>query len=115
MRCVLSAATIRPAACSTTPRTGSGSGSTPAAGGSASSGPVPAGSVLARPGRQVLLQPADVGGQPAVLVGGLADDRRARGADHAEQQGRIDGSGADVGVPVTARAELVPRVIAVHQ
>ena len=41
---------------------------------------------IERPGSaaQVLLQPADVGGQAAVLVGGLADDRRARGADHAE-------------------------------
>ena len=64
---------------------------------------------------QVLLQPADVGGQAAVLIGGLADDRRARGADHPEQQGGIDGPGADVGVPVPARAELVPRVVAVHQ
>src|SRR5580765_146097 len=105
--CVPSAPTIRPAACSTTPRTGSGSGSTPAAGGSASTGPVLAG--------QVLLQPADVGGQAAVLVRGFADDRRARGADHAEQQGGIDGPGADVGVPVPAGAELIPRVVAVHQ
>src|SRR5437764_9511928 len=66
-------------------------------------------------GAQVLLQPADVGGQAALLVGGLADDRRARGADHAEQQGGIDGPGADVGVPVPAGAELIPRVVAVHQ
>src|SRR5262249_11122904 len=102
MRCVPSATTIRPAACSTTPRTGSGSGSTPAAGGSASAA-------------QVLLQPADVGGQAAVLVRGLADDGGARGADHPEQQGGIDGPGADVRVPVPARAELIPRVVAVHQ
>ena len=64
---------------------------------------------------QVLLQPADIGGQAAVVIGGLADGGGARGADHAEQQRGVDGPGGDVGVPVPARAELIPRVVAVHQ
>ena len=35
---------------------------------------------------QLAVQPADVGGQPAVVLGRLADDRRAGGPDHAEQR-----------------------------
>jgi uncharacterized membrane protein len=60
-----------------------------------------------RLGAQVLLQPADVGGQPAVLFWRLADHRRARRPDHAEQQRRVDGPRRDVRVPVPAGAELV--------
>ena len=60
-----------------------------------------------RLGAQVLLQPADVGGQPAVFLGRLADGGRARRPDHAEQQRGVDRPRGDVGVPVPARAELV--------
>jgi Glycosyltransferase family 87 len=58
-------------------------------------------------GAQLLLQPADVGGQPAVLLGCLADHGGARGPDHAEQQRRVDRPRRDVGVPVPPGAELV--------
>src|SRR5580704_13383929 len=100
MWCVPSATMIQPAAYSTKPGTSSGSGCPP----------WPAGL-----SGQVLLQPADIGGQAAVDIGGLADDGGARGADHAEQQRGVDGPGGDVGVPVAARTELIPRVVAVHQ
>src|SRR5580700_11366529 len=98
--CVPTAWTTRPGGSWTTPRTGSGSGS--AAVGRRSAG-------------QILLEPADVGGEAAVFVGCLADGRGAGRADHAEQQRRIDGPGGDVGVPVPARAEPIARVVAVHQ
>src|SRR5580692_10558314 len=54
-------------------------------------------------------------GWAAVLVRGLADGRGAGRPDHPEQQRRVDGPGGDVGVPVPARAELIARVVAVHQ
>ena len=60
-----------------------------------------------RSGAQVLLQPADVGSQPAVLVGRLADGGRPSRPDHAEQQRRVDRPRHDVRVPVPAGAELV--------
>src|SRR5580658_5785193 len=97
--CVPTATMTRPGASWITPRTGSGSGS--------------AGRRWSA--RQVLPQPADVGGEAAAGVWGLADGRGARRADHAEQQRRVDGPGGDVGVPVPARAELIARVVAVHQ
>ncbi len=56
---------------------------------------------------QVLLQPADVGGQAAVLLRRLADGGRARRADDAEQQRGVDRPRRDVGVPVPAGAELI--------
>src|SRR5260370_32814254 len=100
MWCVPVVTMIRPAAYSTTPGTSSGSGSPPGSAGLSG---------------QVLLQPADIGGQAAVVIGGLADGGGACGADHAEQQGGVDGSGGDVCVPVPPRAELIARVVAVHQ
>src|SRR5580704_16597298 len=83
--CVPTASTTRPGASWTRPRTGSGCGSA----------------------AQVLLQPADVGGQPAVFLGRLADGGRACRPDHAEQQRGVDRPRGDVGVPVPARAELI--------
>src|ERR1700690_3790006 len=86
--CVPVAWMTQPGGCWIRPRTGSGSGSVRCC------------------GVQVLLQPADVGGQPAVLLGGLADGGRARCAHHPEQERGIDGPGGDIGVPVPARAEV---------
>ena len=43
----------------------------------------------------------------AALVGGLADDRRVGRFDHRHQQLRVDLAGAEVGVPVGARARGV--------
>src|SRR5579862_6342592 len=56
-------------------------------------------------------QPGDVG----FRVRGLADHRCARSPDYAEDQLRVDGAGLQARVPVPARAELIPRVIAMHQ
>src|SRR5579862_5078782 len=98
--CERMASMTRPAVSWTRPRTGSGSGWTAGRCGSAA---------------QVLGQPADVGGQAAVLLRRLADGSRPGRAHHAEQQGGIDRAGRDIGVPVPARAELVPGVVAVHQ
>ncbi len=46
---------------------------------------------------------------------GLDDHRRAGGRAHRGQGVLVDGAGADVGVPVAGRAELVARVVEVHQ
>ena len=67
----------------------------------------------ADPRGYVLAEPADVRGEPG--VGCLADDRRARRAHHVEQRRRVDRPGVEVRVPVGARAELVARVVAVHE
>ena len=45
----------------------------------------------------------------------LADDRAAGGLDDGDEHRRVDRAGLQVGVPVPARAELVPRVVAVHE
>jgi hypothetical protein len=75
---------------------------------------------LAAAARQVLnllrdpvAEPRDVGGQAG--LGGLADDGGARGAHHVEERLRVDRARVEVGVPVRARVERVPRVVAVHQ
>src|SRR5271170_2648654 len=87
--CVPMASTTRRVVSWTRPRTGSGSGSP------------------GRSGAQVLLQPADVGGQPAVLLGRLADGGGPGRPDHAEQQRRVNRPRRDVRVPVPSGAELV--------
>src|SRR5260370_161667 len=56
---------------------------------------------------QVLLQPADVGGEAAVFIGCLADGGSAGGAEDGEQQRGVDRPRGDVGVPVPARAKLI--------
>src|SRR5947209_19600023 len=86
-RCAPRAATTRPAAYSTARLISSGCAGLPSLSG------------------QVLLQPADVGGQAAPVGGRLADDRGARGPDDAEQQGGVDRPGGVVGVPVPAQAQ----------
>src|SRR5208282_2860594 len=96
--CVPTAPMTRPEASLITPRTGTGSGSARGSPGSAG---------------QVLLQPADVGGEAAAFVGGLADGRGAGRADDADQQRGVDGARVDVGVPVPARAELIAGIVAV--
>ena len=48
-------------------------------------------------------------------VGGLGDRRGTGGADDVQQQGRIDRARLDGRVAVPAGAELVTRVVAVHQ
>src|ERR1035437_5289049 len=91
--CVRQVRMIRRVVSLTMPKTGSGSAAARGSGG------------------QMLLQPADVGGQAAVGVGCLADDGGAGRPDHPEQQGRVDGARGDVGVPVLARAGLITRVV----
>src|SRR5262249_35438082 len=54
-------------------------------------GPLPCGSAVQAAG-----QPGDVG----FRVGGLADHRRARSPEHAEDQLRVDGAGLQARVPV---------------
>src|SRR5262249_36187508 len=60
---------------------------------------------------EVLAEPADV----RARVGGLGDQGRPSGAGHSEEDGWLDLARLNGGVAVTARAELVPRVVAVHQ
>src|SRR5579859_6867337 len=60
---------------------------------------------------EVLPQPGDVGGG----VGGLGDYRGAGRAHDVQELFRVDRARLDGGVPVAAGAELVPRVVAVHQ
>src|ERR1700754_752144 len=66
-----------------------------------------------RASADVLAQERDVVLPP--LVGGFADHRRACGLDYRNQQVGVDLAGAEVGVPVRARACGVSRVVAVHQ
>src|SRR5262249_9452780 len=62
-------------------------------------------------GSKVCAQPRYVGGG----VGGLGDCRDAGRADDVQQLRGVDRAGLDRGVPVTSGAELIPRVVAVHQ
>src|SRR6476661_933875 len=66
-----------------------------------------------RASADVLAQERDV--VLSALVGGFADHRRACGLDDRNEQLGVDLSGAEVGVPVGARACGVSRVVAVHQ
>src|SRR5450631_3262487 len=69
---------------------------------------------LPRPGwrwsahSQMLPEPVHVRGQAAVLVRRFTYGGCPRGPHHAEAQVRVDRPGGQVGVPVTARGELVP-------
>src|SRR5882757_7995998 len=78
---------------------------------------VTAGSVIVRLSNRasadVLAQEGDV--VLSALVGGFADHRGACGLDDRDEQLGVDLSGAEVGVPVGARACGVSRVVAVHQ
>src|ERR1700752_1054647 len=78
---------------------------------------VTAGLVIVRlPNRasaDVLVQERDV--VLSALVGGFADHRRGRGLDDRDEQLRVDLSGAEVGVPVGARACGISGGVAVHQ
>src|SRR5215471_600386 len=56
-------------------------------------------------------EPRYVGGR----VWGLGDRRDTGHADDVEQEFRLDRAGLDGRVPVAEGAELVPRVVAVHQ
>src|SRR5690242_19386907 len=62
---------------------------------------------------QVLAQEGDV--VLSARIGGLADDRGVGGADHRDQQLRVDLTGAEVGVPVGTRPRRVAGVVAVHK
>src|SRR6266480_4780543 len=93
--CAWPATTTRPGVCWTAPPTGSCC---------ASGEP-------SRLAREALPQPGDVGGR----VGGLGDRRCTGRAHDVEQEFRLDRAGLDGRVPVAERAELVPRVVAVHQ
>src|SRR6476660_1230688 len=62
-----------------------------------------------RASADVLAQECDVVLSP--LVGGFADHRRACGLDDRNEQLGVDLSGAEVGVPVGARACGVSRVV----
>src|ERR1700742_2563648 len=66
-----------------------------------------------RASADVLAQERDV--VLSALVGGFADHRRGRGLDDRDEQLRVDLSGAEVGVPVGARACGISGVVAVHQ
>jgi uncharacterized membrane protein len=58
-------------------------------------------------------EPGDVGRQAS--LGRLADHGGACRADHVEERLRVDRARIEVGMPVGARAELIARVVAVHE